>query len=88
MEGLLLGMDMSPDCRYIVAYSNNNHVVILDNSSTHFKVIPNPFTTENVVGVRMKEQGFLVYGPFTCVFYNLEGEEENRNSNQFKTKCK
>ena len=80
VEGLLLGMDLSLDSRHIVAYTNNGQVVILDNCSTMFKVIQNPFASESVVGVRMSEDGFLVFGPFSCVFYTLEGEEQDRYS--------
>ena len=80
VEGLLLGMDLGLDSRHIVAYTNNGQVVILDNCSTMFKVIQNPFASESVVGVRMSEDGFLVFGAFSCVFYTLEGEEQDRYS--------
>mgnify|MGYP007023187598 CR=1 FL=1 len=80
VEGLLLGMDLGLDSRHIVAYTNNGQVVILDNCSTMFKVIQNPFASESVVGVRMSEDGFLVFGAFSCVFYTLEGEEQDRRA--------
>ena len=78
IEGLLLSMEVSQDARYILACTNNSQIVLVDNSSNRVLRINNPFTDETVVGMKFKEDGFIVFGRSTCVFYSLEAEETDR----------
>ena len=38
MEGLMMGMDISPNNKYVSAFTNNSQIVILDTLTNEYKV--------------------------------------------------
>ena len=49
--GLMMDLEISPDNRFIAAYTSNNEVILLNALISEVTIIKNPFgATENIVG--------------------------------------
>ncbi|KAI6183552.1 hypothetical protein M3Y97_00500900 [Aphelenchoides bicaudatus] len=76
IEGILLGMDMSKDDKYVVAFSNNNQVVIMSLFAGDFKIIdPDGMENQMEIGkVSFTEDGqILVFSSQQFYIYDIEG---------------
>ena len=42
VTGLMLGLEISPDSRYVAAFTNNNQTILLNMMISEFVIIDNP----------------------------------------------
>ena len=68
VEGLMMMMDISPNNKYVVAFTNNNQLVILDTITNQYKTGANPLGEDQAIqGVAMLEDSLIVWGQITWV---------------------
>ena len=75
VEGLMLDLQISPDNRYIAAYTNNSQTILLNALVSEFIVIENPLGgDENVHGIRLLDTNLVIFGQKTWSLLNLSGK--------------
>ena len=60
VEGLMMGLEISPDNRYIAAYTNNDQTILLNNLTSDFKIINNPFQESGTLAYNDTIQGLIL----------------------------
>ena len=67
VEGLMMGLEISPDNRYIAAYTNNDQTILLNNLTSDFKIIDNPFQdnesmtyNDNIIGLILLDTNLII----------------------------
>ena len=75
VKGLMLGLEISPDSRYVAAYTNNNETILLNMMISEFVVIENPLgLKENVQGLVLLDTYLLIYGQFCWCRFSMGGK--------------
>jgi hypothetical protein len=75
VEGLMLGLDLSPDNKFAAAYTNNNQTILLNTLIGEFHIIENPLGPgETVVGLNLLDMDLTVYGQRTWARFDLRYE--------------
>ena len=71
----MLDLQISPDNRYIAAYTNNSQTILLNALVSEFIVIENPLGgDENVHGIRLLDTNLVIFGQKTWSLLNLSGK--------------
>ena len=74
LEGLMLDIFISPDNRFVAAYTNNNQTVLLNTLVSEFVIIDSPLeTSETVQGLFILDTVLFIYGQSTYVSYDMTG---------------
>eukprot|EP00095_Tigriopus_kingsejongensis_P001882 maker-scaffold70_size417918-snap-gene-3.18 protein:Tk01882 transcript:maker-scaffold70_size417918-snap-gene-3.18-mRNA-1 annotation:"leucine-rich repeat and wd repeat-containing protein kiaa1239-like" len=78
VEGLMMDLEISPDNRFVAAYTNNNQTILLNNLISEFIVINNPLnkdTNDVVKGLCLLDTNLIVYGQHGWVVFDMAGKE-------------
>ena len=63
VEGLMMALEISPDNRFIAAFTSNNDIILLNALIAELTVIPNPFpSSESIEGLILLDTNLIVYG--------------------------
>ena len=80
VEGLMMGLEISPDNRYIAAYTNNDQTILLNNLTSDFKIINNPFQesgtlayNDAIQGLILLDTNLIIYGKYAWVLFDTSG---------------
>ena len=72
--GLMMDLEISPDNRFIAAYTSNNEVILLNALVSEVTIIKNPFgATENIVGLVLLDANLIAYGKWNWAIYSTNG---------------
>ena len=75
VKGLMLGLEISPDSRYVAAYTNNNQTILLNMMISEFVVIENPLgASKHIEGLVLLDTYLLIYGQFGWCRYSMGGK--------------
>jgi len=75
VEGLMMDLEISPDNRYIAAYTNNSQTILLNALVSEFIIIDNPLGTgETVQGIRLLDTNLIIFGQSSWSVLNLSGK--------------
>ncbi|XP_023324790.1 NACHT and WD repeat domain-containing protein 2 [Eurytemora carolleeae] len=75
VEGLMIGLELSPDNKFAAAYTNNNQTILLNTLISEFFIIDNPLGDgETVLGLVLLDTHLVVYGQFTWCIFDLRGK--------------
>ena len=75
VKGLMLGLEISPDSRYVAAYTNNNQTILLNMMVSEFVVIENPLGEgQNIGGIVLLDTYLLIYGQLSWCRYSIGGK--------------
>ena len=92
VEGLMMGLEISPDNRYIAAYTNNDQTILLNNLTSDFKIIDNPFQdnesmtyNDNIQGLILLDTNLIIYGKYSWVLFDTEGTRIRLNRTSWST---
>ena len=82
VEGLMMGLEISPDNRYIAAYTNNDQTILLNNLTSDFKIINNPFQesgtlayNDAIQGLILLDTNLIIYGKYSWVLFDTSGNK-------------
>ena len=80
VEGLMMDLEISPDSRYIAAYTNNSQTILLNALVSEFIIIDNPLgPNETIQGLVLLDTNLIIYGQFAWSIFNLAGKETRFN---------
>ena len=80
VEGLMMDLEISPDNRYIAAYTNNSQTILLNALVSEFIIIDNPLgQNETVQGLVLLDTNLIIYGQYAWSLFNLAGKEVRFN---------
>ena len=80
VEGLMLDLEISPDCRYIAAYTNNSQTILLNALVSEFIIIENPLgQNESIHGLVLLDTNLIIFGQYAWSIFNLQGKEVRFN---------
>ena len=92
VEGLMMGLEISPDNRYIAAYTNNDQTILLNNLTSDFKIIDNPFQdnesmtyNDSIQGLILLDTNLIIYGRYAWVLFDTSGKRIRLNRTSWKT---
>ena len=75
VEGLMMDLEISPDNRYIAAYTNNSQTVLLNALVSDFIIIDNPLgKDETVQGICLLDTNLIIFGQSSWSLLNLSGK--------------
>ena len=75
VSGLMMNLEISPDSRFIAAYTSNNEIILLNALISELTVLKNPFRpSENIVGLVLLDTNLIVYGKFDWAIYTTSGK--------------
>ena len=75
VKGLMLGLAISPDSRYVAAYTNNNETILLNTMVSEFVVIENPLgQKEDIQGLVLLDTYLVIYGQNGFGRYSMGGK--------------
>ena len=75
VKGLMLGLEISPDSRYVAAYTNNNQTILLNMMVSEYVVIENPLGEgQNIGGLVLLDTYLLIYGQLSWCRYSMGGK--------------
>ena len=84
VSGLMMDVAISPDNRFIAAYTSNNEIILLNALISELTVIKNPFRpTESIIGLVLLDSRLIVYGKFEWTIYNTSGKMLQMNKSNF-----
>ena len=76
VEGLMMELEISPDSRFVAAYTSNNQVVLLNALISEFVIIDNPLgTDDSIQGVVVLDTHLIIYGKFSWSLFTIAGKE-------------
>ena len=76
VEGLMMELEISPDSRFVAAYTNNNQVVLLNALISEYVIIDNPLgADESVQGLVVLDTHLIIYGKFAWSLFTIAGKE-------------
>jgi WD40 repeat protein len=92
VEGLMMGLEISPDNRYIAAYTNNDQTILLNNLTSGFKIIDNPFQdnesmayNDSIQGLILLDTNLIIYGTYAWVLFDNSGTRIRLNRTSWIT---
>ena len=75
VEGLMMDLEISPDNRYIAAYTNNSQTILLNALVAEFIIIDNPLLDDDQVeGIRLLDTNLIIFGSSSWSLLNLSGK--------------
>ena len=75
VEGLMIGLELSPDNKFAAAYTNNNQTILLNTLISEFTIIENFLcSSETVQGMCLLDTNIVIYGQCTWGIFNLKGK--------------
>ena len=79
VEGLMMDLQISPDNRFVAAFTNNSQTILLNTLVSEFVIIDNPLETdENVQGICLLDNTLVVYGHTTWVNFDTAGKQQEK----------
>ena len=76
VEGLMMELEISPDSRFVAAYTNNNQVVLLNALISEYVIIDNPLgADDSVQGLVVLDTHLIIYGKFSWSLFTIAGKE-------------
>ena len=76
VEGLMLDLEISPDNRFVAAFTNNSQTVLLNTLVSEYIIIDSPLeANESVQGVCMLDTNMVIYGQSTRVLLDMSGKQ-------------
>ena len=77
VEGLMMDLVISPDSRFVAAYTNNNQIILLNALISEYVIIDNPLGAgEYVQGLVLLDTHLIIYGQFSWSLFTISGKEE------------
>ena len=74
VSGLMMDLEISPDNRFIAAFTSNNEIILLNALISELTKVKNPFEpSESVVGLVLLDTNLVVYGQFDWAVYDTSG---------------
>ena len=74
-----MDLQISPDNRFVAAYTNNNQTILLNTLVSEFVVIDSPLeTNENVQGLCILDTTLVIYGQSTWVTFDMSGKQQEK----------
>ncbi|PSN30262.1 hypothetical protein C0J52_18638 [Blattella germanica] len=75
IEGIMQQLVLSPDNRFVAAYTNNNQTVLLNTLTSEYFLMENPLPEgEPIRGVYLLNTHLFVYGPGSWCRFNMRGQ--------------
>ena len=79
VEGLMMDLEISPDNRFVAAYTNNSQTILLNTLVSEFIIIDSPLEKhETVQGICMLEKYLVIYGQSTWALFDTNGKQLER----------
>lgn len=79
VEGLMIDIQISPDNRFVAAYTNNSQTILLNTLVSEFVVIDSPLkNTETVQGVALLDTNLVIYGQTTWAVFDMTGKQQEK----------
>ena len=73
VQGLMIGLELSPDNKFAAAYTNNNQTILLNTLISEFVIIDNPLNKkEHIQGICVLDTNLIVYGQHTWNVLDLK----------------
>ena len=74
-----MDLEISPDNRFVAAYTNNGQTVLLNTLVSEFVVIDSPLEANDTVqGICMLDTEMVIYGQTSWVFLDMTGKQLER----------
>ena len=84
VSGLMMDVVISPDNRFIAAYTSNNEIILLNALISELTIIKNPFRpTESIIGLVLLDTRLVVYGKFEWAVYSTAGKMVAMNKSHY-----
>ncbi|KAJ9592434.1 hypothetical protein L9F63_015850, partial [Diploptera punctata] len=84
IEGIMQQLVLSPDNRFVAAYTNNNQTVLLNTLTSEYNVMENPLPDEQPIrGVFLLNAHLFVYGPASWCRFNMRGQLDKTFSSPY-----
>ena len=75
----MMDLEISPDNRFVAAYTNNGQTVLLNTLVSEFVVIDSPLEANDTVqGICMLDTEMVIYGQSSWVFLDMTGKQLER----------
>lgn len=79
VEGLMMDLQISPDNRYVAAYTNNNQTILLNTLVSEFVVIDSPLGREEIVqGLCILDTNLVIFGQTTWAVFDMAGKQKEK----------
>ena len=79
VEGLMIGLELSPDNKFAAAFTNNNQTILLNTLISEFFIINSPLTEgETVEGLVLTDTNLVIYGQQTWGVFDLKGNLQTK----------
>ena len=80
VEGLMIGLELSPDNKFAAAWTNNNQTILLNTLISEFFIIDSPLKgKETVQGLVVLDTNLIIYGQRTWCILDLKGKITKTN---------
>ena len=77
VEGLMIGLELSPDNKFAAAWTNNNQTILLNTLIGEFFIIDSPLgDDETVQGLVVLDTNLIIYGQKTWCILDLKGKKQ------------
>ena len=74
VEGLMIGLELSPDNKFAAAFTNNNQTILLNTLIGEFFIINNPLKEgEHVQGLVVLDTNLVIYGQKSWTVFDQKG---------------
>ena len=74
-----MDLEISPDNKYVAAYTNNSQTILLNTLVSEFIIIDSPLeNNETVQGICMLDTNLVIYGQSTWVFLEMSGKQKEK----------
>ncbi len=71
-----MDLQISPDNRFVAAYTNNNQTILLNTLVSEFVIIDSPLEQhETVQGLCILDTNLVIYGQSTWVLFDMAGKQ-------------
>ena len=79
VEGLMIGLELSPDNKFAAAYTNNNTTILLNTLISEFFIVPSPLGVgESVEGLVLLDTSLIIYGQQSWAVFDLKGNLQSK----------
>ena len=79
VEGLMMDLEISPDNKYVAAYTNNSQTILLNTLVSEFIIIDSPLeNNETVQGICMLDTNLVIYGQSSWIFLEMSGKQKEK----------
>ena len=76
VDGLMMDLEISPDNRFVAAYTSNNQTVLLNTLVSEYLIIDSPLeANESVQGICMFDVSMVIYGQSSWVLFDMSGKQ-------------